>query len=206
VISMNMRFKDDKDFDDFLSEIGARLGTKERRLIEKPDYAPASVLMLLLNKDGEPHVLLTKRTKKVATHKGEVAFPGGKRDDADESSLATALRETEEEVGIRPSDVRIIGEFDEYFSIYGFHVSTFVGAVTHPYRYTLNRDELSECFEAPLSIFYEERYSRSECFNYEGRDVEVFYYDYRDYVIWGLTARILTDFSRKILRRDREGA
>ncbi len=197
---MNLSFAGNDDYETFLSEVRDRLDRRSLRVIEKPDLAPAAVMMLFMNKNCEPHVLLTRRTSKVATHKGEVAFPGGKRDPEDADTLATALRETEEEVGIRPSDVRVLGEFDHFLSIWGFHVSTWVGAVPHPYDYSINRDELDACFEAPLRIFFEEKYYKSEIFTYEGREAEIYYYNYDGFKIWGLTARILTDFARKILR------
>jgi 8-oxo-dGTP pyrophosphatase MutT (NUDIX family) len=197
---MNLRFENDAGYEAFLAAVKERLDAKERRVIEKPDLAPAAVLMLFMNMGGEPHVLLTRRTSTVATHKGEVAFPGGKRDPEDEDTLRTALRETEEEVGIKPADVRVLGEFDHFFSIWGFHVSTWVGSIPHPYTYSLNGDELDAYREVPLSIFYEEKYYKSETFSYEGREVEVYYYDYDGFMIWGLTARILTDFARKILK------
>ncbi|HPA70849.1 MAG TPA: CoA pyrophosphatase [Spirochaetota bacterium] len=197
---MKLRFANDAEYEAFLAEVKARLDAQERRRLEKPEFAPAAVLMLFMNKGGEAHVLLTRRTSKVATHKGEVAFPGGKRDDGDADTLRTALRETEEEVGIGAGAIRVLGEFDHYFSIWGFHVSTWVGAIPYPCEYTINRDELDACFEAPLSLFYEEKYYRSEVFNFEGRDVTVYYYHYDGFEIWGLTARILTDFARKILK------
>lgn len=197
---MNLRFTNDADYEEFLAGVKARLDAQEHRILEKPEFAPSAVMMLFMNIGGEPHVLLTKRASTVATHKGEVAFPGGKRDPGDADTLRTALRETEEEVGVKPGDIRILGEFDHYFSIWGFHVSTWVGAIRHPYEYKINRDELDACFEAPLSIFYEEKYYKSEVFNFEGREVTVYYYNHGGFEIWGLTARILTDFARKILK------
>ena len=95
-------------------------------------------MILIMNKDGKAHVFLTKRTDKVGTHKGHVSFPGGGIEDGDENIMDTAIRETFEETGIAPEDIDVIGQFDEFFSIGGFHVSTFVGAIKYPYMYTIN--------------------------------------------------------------------
>lgn len=197
---MQMRFNTDDEYNAFLSEIKRRLAANKRRTIDKANLIPAAVIMLIMNKNGIPHVLLTKRTSNVATHRGEVSFPGGKCDDDDKDVLATALRETEEEVGIPARDIILLGEFDEYFSIWGFHVSTFVGAIPHPYSYMPNRMEIEACIEAPLELFYEEKYYKTETYHFQGRDVPVYYYHFNGFEIWGLTARILTDFSRIILK------
>ncbi len=198
---MNLRFENEAGYENFLRDIGERLAALEPRTLDKPHLAPAAVLMPICNIAGEPHVLLTRRTSNVATHKGEVAFPGGKRDEGDENALRTALRETEEEVGIVPSDVRVLGEFDHYISIYGFHVSTYIGAIPYPYEYRINCDEIDDCMEVPLHIFRDEKYYKTETFYYEGNEVRVYYYRYNGFEIWGLTARILTDFARKILQK-----
>ncbi|MCX7678878.1 MAG: CoA pyrophosphatase [Spirochaetes bacterium] len=194
---MKMHFETDDEYRAFCLEIKTRLSEKERRTIERTSLIPASVVM---NKGGSPHVLLTKRTSNVATHRGEVSFPGGKCDESDKDALFTALRETEEEVGIPATDITILGEFDEYFSIWGFHVSTFVGSIPHPYPYKPNSLEIEACIEAPLSLFYEEKYYKMETYHFHGHEVPVFYYRFDGFEIWGLTARILTDFSRTILK------
>lgn len=201
---MNMHFENDNDFVRFLEEIKLRLEEKSRRVIDRPELVPAAVLMLLINKDGAPHVLLTKRTSNVATHRGEVSFPGGKCDDDDPDTLHTALRETEEEVGIPARDITVLGEFDHYFSIWGFHVSTFVGSIPYPYLYKPNLSEIDACIEAPLDLFYHERYYKTEIYRFEDSDVPVFYYHFNGFEIWGLTARILTDFSRIILKGEKQ--
>ncbi len=197
---MNMQFENEHDYAEFLHQIKVRLAAKSRRVIERPELVPAAVFMLLMNKGGSPHVLLTKRTSNVATHRGEVSFPGGKCDDDDPDTLHTALRETEEEVGIPANAITVLGEFDHYFSIWGFHVSTFVGSIPHPFQYNPNRSEIEACIEAPLKLFYDEGYYKTELFHFEGREVPVYYYHFEGFQIWGLTARILTDFSRIILK------
>jgi len=199
-----MQFENNDEYLRFLEDIKSRLAAKSRRVIDRPELVPAAVFMLLMNREGMPHVLLTKRTSNVATHRGEVSFPGGKCDDDDIDTLHTALRETEEEVGIPEHDITVLGEFDHYFSIWGFHVSTFVGSIPYPYSYKPNRSEIEACIEAPLELFYEERYYKTEIYHFEGREVPVYYYHFNGFEIWGLTARILTDFSRIILKGEEQ--
>jgi len=144
-------------------------------------------------------VLVTKRTEKVATHRGQMALPGGAYDPSDGSRLITALRETEEEVGIIRDHVDVIGEFDEFMSIAGFHVATFVGIVPYPYEYVFNPDEIDSYVEVPLSLFLERRHDRVEKYNFNGTLYNVYFYIYEGFQIWGLTARILTDFAGRVL-------
>lgn len=196
---MNLRFETEQDFASFKKEIRKRLTQRERSRISIPEYRASAVAILIMNKDNEAHVFLTKRTNTVGTHKGEVSFPGGSYEESDRDITGTALRETWEEAGIKPGDVEVLGEFDEYFSLRRFHVSTIVGAINYPYIYNVNRDEIEACLEAPLSMFRDGKYDRFDDMEYDGRSFRVYYYSYNGFSIWGLTARILTEFGRKIL-------
>jgi len=197
---MKMHFDTDDDFSAFKDELRRRLAGRQVRAIEDHELKHAAVMMLLMNKDNAPHVLLTRRTTSMPTHKGHVAFPGGGMDDGDEDLLFAAFRETEEEVGIRRDRIEYIGRFDDYLSIEGFHVTCFIGAVGYPYDYDLNRSEIESHFEAPLSMFVNREYDRCEKGNFRGVDYRVYFYHYRGYEIWGLTARILTDFGEKVCK------
>jgi 8-oxo-dGTP pyrophosphatase MutT (NUDIX family) len=160
----------------------------------------SAVMMLLMNRDGAPHVLLTRRTESVSTHKGQVSFPGGAVEPDDGDYLSAAYRETFEEVGIGRDAIEYIGQFDDYVTISGFHVACFIGAVEFPCAYSLNANEIESHIEAPLAMFVNQDFDRYEIHNVGGRDYRVFYYRYEGYEIWGLTARILTDFGEKICR------
>ncbi len=196
---MKMQFAGEADFQEFKAELRKRLEAREPREVVKPEFRKSAVMMLFMNKDGMPHVLLTKRTDKVATHKGQMAFPGGGYDTDDADILQTALRETYEEVGIPAGDIDIIGQFDDFISIAGFHVVTFVGTIRHPYEYVINRDEIDDYVEVPLSLFVNMQYEKVQQVEFEGRSFNVYYYFYNGFEIWGLTARILTDFAAKII-------
>jgi 8-oxo-dGTP pyrophosphatase MutT (NUDIX family) len=196
---MKIRFGSAAEFDEFKSVLRTRLDTHSPREVSKPEFKRAAVMMLFMNKGGEAHVLLTKRTDKVATHKGQIAFPGGGYDEEDGDILRTALRETQEEVGIPADDIELLGQFDDFISIAGFHVVTYVGAIRHPYAYTINRDEIDEYIEVPLSLFVDRKFEKVQQLEYEGRSFNVYHYLYHGFEIWGLTARILTDFAAKII-------
>ena len=195
---MKMNFETEDDFSAFKQELRKRLAERKVKGVEGPGFSYAAVMMLLMNKDGAAHVLLTQRTESVSTHKGQVSFPGGRVDEDDEDLLAAAYRETEEEVGIGRDRIEYIGSFDEYVSMAGFHVRSFIGAIEYPYEHSINRREIESHFEAPLSLFVNREYDRSEVTHFQGTDHQVYYYYYNGYEIWGLTARILTDFGDEV--------
>jgi hypothetical protein len=78
-------------------------------------------------------------------------------------------------------------------------VNTFVGSINYPYNYTINRNEITDIFEVPLSIFYNKEYDKVEYYREQDKDIAVYYYNFNSYLIWGLTARILTEFASKVL-------
>ncbi len=184
----------------FLNDLKKRLDLHTVRKILQENLRPASVFMLFMKKEEEPHILLTKRTEKVKDHKGQISFPGGAYDDEDGDLLATAYRETFEEVGIPESDIEYLGRFDDYVSISGYRVSTFVGSVKYPVEYDLNEHEIDEHIEVPFSIFSRMEFDRVERFNIDGVEHTVYYYIHEGHEIWGLTARIITDFVKKVLK------
>lgn len=197
---MKMRFNSGAEFEEFKEELRRRLASRPNRELEETGLKHSAVMVLLMNKGGAAHVLLTRRTDTVSTHKGQVAFPGGGMDDHDDDYRAIAYRETFEEVGIPRDRIEYLGRFDDYVSISGFHVTCFIGAVGYPYEYRINPDEIESHFEAPLAMFVEQKFDRAEIYNFGGKDYRVFYYYHEGYEIWGLTARILTDFGEKICR------
>ncbi|MCP4136887.1 MAG: CoA pyrophosphatase [bacterium] len=197
---MKMRFEKEADFSEFKEELRERLQERQPRSIDVAENKPSAVKMLLMNKNGEPFVLLTKRSEKLRSHRGQVSFPGGGYDDEDESIRHTAYRETYEEVGIPSEKIEYIGQFDDYISIAGYHVSCFVGAIEHPMEYRINRDEIDAWLEAPLAMFVNKECDRTEQFHHNGKNYTVFYYYYEGFEIWGLTARLLTDFAQKICK------
>lgn len=153
---------------------------------------PAAVLVPVFEKDGEVHLLFTRRTDSVRDHKGEISFPGGRQDPEDASAVATALREAEEEVGIAPRDVRILGALDPITTITSYLVRPFVGEISYPYAFRPNEHEIAEILEVPLAALLDPGAHRVEQgWNWEGAPYPIHYYWWRDHVIWGATAKIL---------------
>jgi len=158
-----------------------------------PDLTPASVLLLLYPKEGEHHILFTKRTDRVEHHKGEISFPGGVRDDGDDTPLATALRETQEEMGIWPQDVEVLGPLDPVRTKFGFLVSPFVGCIPYPYPFVPSREEIDQVLEVPLSTLL----ATEECsleVDFSGNTYLAPTYRYGEHVIFGATARVVKQF------------
>ncbi len=154
----------------------------------------AAVLIPLFEKEGEYHLLLTRRTDKVPLHKGQISFPGGRQDPTDRDLLATALREAREEMGIEERDVRILGELDDVCTFSDFCVAPFVGWFPYPYRFRPNPHEIEEVLEVPLTALLEPASFREEVQERSGQLHRVFFYQYGKHNIWGATARIIQQF------------
>ncbi len=177
-----------------LRQIEERLAAHHRRVIGSDGFTPAAVLMPIFEKDGEAHFLLTLRTHSVDTHKGQISFPGGAREAGDQSISETALRETFEEVGIRPADTRIIGALDDIVAISNHLVTPIAATIPHPYDFKISRDEIEELVEIPLSFFMDLRNCRVEERSHRGQLVPVYFYEYGHHTVWGLTAHIIRGF------------
>jgi 8-oxo-dGTP pyrophosphatase MutT (NUDIX family) len=158
---------------------------------------PAAVLVPVVDRP-EPTVLLTLRTEELASHAGQVAFPGGKIDPGDESPLAAALRETEEETGIDRRLIEPIGYLDLYLTFSGFRILPAVARVSPDYRLTLNPREVSEAFEVPLAFLMDE--ANHQRLSREARGVirEYFSMPFEQRNIWGVTAGIVRNLYERI--------
>jgi 8-oxo-dGTP pyrophosphatase MutT (NUDIX family) len=168
------------------------------RKIDHGDLKPAAVCALLLEVDGEPAVLITRRSNRVRTHQGQASLPGGGWEEGDEDGWHTAWRETEEETGVPPDRLRLLGRFDDYISIHGHHVQVYVARALPPLEYILDHNEVDYHIEVPLKIFLNEDWDRKETVDFRGEPRDVYFYTWEGTTIWGLTARILTDLARLI--------
>jgi 8-oxo-dGTP pyrophosphatase MutT (NUDIX family) len=153
----------------------------------------AAVLMPIFVRDGEPRFLLTRRTEEVRTHKGQISFPGGMRQDR-ESLQETALRETREEVGIEQSRIEILGRFHDYVSITGYLVAPFAGYIEGAFITVPQKSEVAEVLQVPFAIFADSTRLRTERMLRSGKMRDVYFYRYEPHEIWGLTAHIIKDF------------
>ncbi len=152
----------------------------------------AAVLVPLVRMDGQWHLLMIRRSDHVADHKGQVAFPGGACETADENLEATALRETFEEISIAPENIRILGRLRDLVTVSGFCVAPIVGVVSWPSELVLSSDEVSRAFTIPLQWLADPGNREIRILNRLGRNVEVIYYQsYDGEILWGATARMV---------------
>jgi len=189
---------------DLFGLIQHRLAVRPRRAITDPTQRRAAVLVLLLQEE-EPRVLFTRRTQTVEHHKGQISFPGGGQDADDAGPLATALRETEEELGIPRGRVQVLGLLDDVYTfVSGFVITPVVGTIPHPLPVQVNPREIAEVFSVPLRIFRDPARLRVEVRQRPaGERVEVYYYDYGPHQIWGATARIMKGFVDAVFGEER---
>jgi 8-oxo-dGTP pyrophosphatase MutT (NUDIX family) len=154
-----------------------------------PTRAEASVLLALTN-EAEPRLLLTRRSTRLNSHAGEVSFPGGKRDPADTSNIVVALREAQEETGLDPFAVRLLGELPSQRARNGMRVKPIIGVIPPDISLIAQPDEIDRIFFVRLSEFLRHP-PRPHSVRYNQRDLHVPSFQVEDEVVWGLTGRIL---------------
>lgn len=162
--------------------------------IDDPALMPAAVLLLLYPKDGEYCILLNKRSQQVEHHKGEISFPGGRRDPEDKDFRETALKEAHEEMGIKPEDVTLLGRLDDIVTRSNFGVRVFVGTISYPYPFKPSAREIAEVLEVPISGLLDPRNHREEARWTEGGTIKTYCYAYGEHLIFGATAQMVTQF------------
>jgi len=166
------------------------LQRKKTTALNLKGYTPSAVLVPLVNKRGKYHILFTQRTDRVRDHKNQISFPGGVQEKGDPSLLVTALRETEEEIGLIPDKIEILGNLGDIFTPTQYRITPFVGAISSSYVIHPNPEEIKEVIEVPLSHLLEPRNLSlvpSEFFN---RQFDMPYFYYKGHTIWGATGRI----------------
>lgn len=157
----------------------------------------AAVLIPLVDR-GEWQVLLTKRTDHLHHHAGQVSFPGGRADSVDQSPLHTALRETEEEVGIHRELIEVAGVIEPFLTVTDFNVIPIVGFVDPTFTLKIDEFEVAEVFEVPLSILTDRSaYEQKEIF-WQGENRLYWELMYNGYQIWGATAAMLYTFACRL--------
>lgn len=163
---------------------------------------PAAVLIPLLKNDGSWQILYTRRTPTLAEHSGQVAFPGGRSDPDDPGPEATALREAQEEIGLDPADVRLLGRMHPLQTISNYRVTPVVGCIPWPYPFRLAEDEVSRIFTIPLEWLADPQ-------NWEERERQlpapyvpvgvIYFRPYDGELLWGISAALTLQFLNLLL-------
>lgn len=166
----------------------------DRRKITRTDLTRAAVLVPIILKTGEPHLILTKRTMNVATHKGQISFPGGMRELDDKDEIDTALREAEEEIGLRRDLVTVVGLFDDFVTTSGFMVTPVVGFVAADAPLRPNPMEVAEIIAEPVSMFANPTHHELVTETHDGASRRYHSYRVGKHLIWGATAGIIHRF------------
>ena len=177
-----------------LKRLASHLQAFPRQTIPLAALRPAAVLLPLYQREDRDYLLFTERTAHLEHHAGEISFPGGGHDAEDADLSATALRETEEELGIARTQIAMLGRLDDFFSIHGYHVVPFVGTIPKPDKLQLDPFEIAGTFEVPLEHFRDPAIHHVESWQHLGRTHPVDFYQFKEHTIWGLTAAILRQF------------
>jgi 8-oxo-dGTP pyrophosphatase MutT (NUDIX family) len=158
---------------------------RKKERITGANLKASAVLIPLFYSQGGYHILFTERSDDVVFHKGQVCFPGGTQEPSDSSLLQTALRESEEEIGLEAKDIEILGELDDMRTfVTNYVISPFVAFIPPPHSLKTNGREVKGAFSVPLSFLMDEANFKQDSYAYE----------YEGHIIWGATARILRQF------------
>jgi 8-oxo-dGTP pyrophosphatase MutT (NUDIX family) len=165
---------------------------------EAHTLTPAAVLFPIVLREKAPTVLLTQRTAHLKDHPGQISFPGGRVEESDANAVATALRETEEEIGLARRCVEIVGFLPEYRTGTGFSVTPVVGFVSPPFEVLTDSFEVESVFEVPLAFLLDAANHKRHSMQYRGRLRTFYAMPYGDRFIWGATAGMIRSLYERI--------
>ena len=188
-ISQKLLSAQENDLDsDGYAEIPVKPGTRLRS---------AAVLVPLTYAMNEWHLLFTRRTDRVESHKGQVSFPGGASDEGEITPEETALREAEEEIGMRPADVKVLGRLSKLITVSSYRVTPIVGIIPFPYAFKVGSFGVERVFTIPLSWLA----NRNNYWEFSLRESErslIAYHPYDGELLWGATARMTVNFLKTL--------
>ena len=167
----------------------------DREAVKTENLIEAAVLVPIVERNDGLKVILTKRSNSLKQHPGQISFPGGKSEKIDKSLVATALRETKEEIGISEKNVEILGQLPKHVTITGFKITPFIGRIRMGFSTEIQTSEVSEIFEVPLSYLSNPKNFRVESVKWKGKKRFFYSIPYGPYYIWGATARILKNLA-----------
>lgn len=171
---------------------GARQGAGERA----HGRTHAAVLIAIVERSNGLQLVLTQRTAHLSAHAGQISFPGGRMEPEDVNASATALREAQEEIGLPPANVDVLGGLRTYDTVTGFRVHPIVGWIAQPAEYNIDPNEVDEVFEVPLDFVVDKLNHRREFRMRDGEKRYFFAIPYQERYIWGATAGMLVGFAQ----------
>lgn len=160
----------------------------------------ASVLLPLVRNTNDDHwdLILTRRSEHLKHHPGEISFPGGRFENSDKDLMTTAKRETQEEIGIEPSQIQLIGKLPKQNTISSYQVTPFVGIIEPPYQLTIDKNEVEEVFLVPLTFLLNSKNQKKAKRKLGEQSFSYYVFEYNQYYIWGATAKMIVNFSRML--------
>lgn len=202
----------------FLEKIQNGLSQNQPLFIGEETAMRSAVLIPLVQVNEEWHVLFEVRSLTMRHQPGDISFPGGRIDPTDATPEDAAIRETHEELGIDPSAIHMIGQMSAFIPTSSFVIYPFVATIDANVTYHLNKEEVEEVFTVPvkwllnhepyvhmvpvhpqpLTDFPYEKIANGDKYQWRARELEEWFYEYDQYTIWGLTARILKHFVDRI--------
>jgi 8-oxo-dGTP pyrophosphatase MutT (NUDIX family) len=181
------------------AKLKAFLSQRKKEVIVELSRVPSAVLVPLYKENGKYHLVFIRRSIRVPTHKGQIAFPGGARHKTDKTLLDTALRETHEEIGVKPEDVAVLGELDDQVTTTSnFILTPFIGVIPWPYEFTLCKAEVERLIFVPLDALRDKKSRKPEMETLNGQEYPSYAYYYHGKRIWGATARVINMFLEAI--------
>jgi 8-oxo-dGTP pyrophosphatase MutT (NUDIX family) len=174
-------------------ELLQRIRGYSPQLLMTPGNFPEAAVLVPITRGEEPQLVLTLRASGLSTHGGEVAFPGGRRDPEDRDLMHTALREAQEEVGLPPGLVELVGPLSTLVSRHGIKVTPYVGLVPDYVEYRPNDGEIAAVFSVPLRFFLDTPCEVTHRIDFRGESWYVPCYRYGKFKIWGLTAIMIVE-------------
>lgn len=170
--------------------------TSQELLLSQPKkLTQSAVLIALFEQDSQLHVLLTKRAEHLKHHPGQISFPGGKVEADDVNHIDTALREANEEIGLKAVECEIIGQLHPYQTITGFSITPVIAILNKRSDFFIDENEVSEIFHVPFQHFLHSKQHFSIQVKHKTGNQQVHFMPYKSYNIWGATAAILNDLS-----------
>ncbi len=173
------------------------LRSRRPSLVTETHLTPSAVVIPIFRRSEGWCAIFTKRSQEVNAHKGEISFPGGVLEPG-ESALGAALRELEEELGIRKESLRLLGELDEILTITGFRIRPFVACVDWPVALSLSRGEIEEIFILSLNHFLDPARLKIKHWQRKDQDYPVYYFEFPECTVWGATAKIVKNFLERL--------